>query len=222
MNKLKAIAFLLFVSLVSTPLMADSQSFKGVYIGVTGSALGGELDGKYTDSSAEVTKGTGGFVESPIYGLDLGYNLALGDSMVVGFGYHWTPGDAVIGNADDFNDAADIKLTAEEFTTMYIQPMIAVNEHSAVFFKYGEAKADLKVTGDFTGTSPSELSGTTTSVGTISKFASGMYMQVEAGVTDYDTITVNDIGNAGNNNSKGDAQADPSVAYGTVTVGYNF
>ena len=49
-----------------------------------------------------------------------------------------------------------------------------------------------------------------------------MYMQVEAGLTEYDTISVKDIGNAGNNGSKGDAEASPEVAYGTVTIGYNF
>jgi len=222
MNKLRTIVFLLFVSLVSTPSYAGSEDFGGVYIGVSGSAMGGELDGKYTDSSSEVTKGTGGFVESPIAGLDLGYNMALGESMVVGLGLSWTPGDATIGKADDFNDAADITLEASEFITYYIQPMIAVNEHSAIFIKYGEAEADLKVTGDFTGAASNDLSGTTTSVGTVSKFASGMYMQVEAGLTEYDTISVKDIGNAGNNGSKGDAEAEPSVAYGTVTIGYNF
>jgi hypothetical protein len=148
--------------------------------------------------------------------------MALGESMVVGLGLSWTPGDATIGKADDFNDAADITLEASEFITYYIQPMIAVNEHSAIFFKYGESEADLKVTGDFTGAASNDLSGTTTSVGTVSKFASGMYMQVEAGLTEYDTISVKDIGNAGNNGSKGDAEASPEVAYGTVTIGYNF
>mgnify|MGYP000900757182 CR=1 FL=1 len=100
MNKLRTIVFLLFVSLVSTPSYAGSEDFGGVYIGISGSAMGGELDGKYTDSSSEVTKGTGGFVESPIAGLDLGYNMALGESMVVGLGMSWTPGDAIIGKAD--------------------------------------------------------------------------------------------------------------------------
>jgi len=49
-----------------------------------------------------------------------------------------------------------------------------------------------------------------------------MYIQSEAGVTDYSTIKVTDVGSANENGLKGSAKADPSLAFGTITVGYKF
>ena len=45
-------------SLSATPLMADSSSFAGPYIGLQGSAIGVEMDGKHTDTTGSVTTGT--------------------------------------------------------------------------------------------------------------------------------------------------------------------
>ena len=86
-------------------------------------------------------------------------------------------------------------------------------------------EADLKTSGNFASAS-SSLSGTTVAFGSATHFASGMYIQTEVGNTDYDKITVTDIGNAAGDaddaTGKGDAEADPSIAYGRITLGYKF
>ena len=225
MNKLrKMITGAIAIVFASTaPLMAGSDDFAGPFIAVSAGSIGAELDGKYTDGDGTITKGTGGRI-AQVGTIELGYSLPLGESFFVSVGATYTPGEAEISKADDAADAADITIKAEEFYSYYISPSVSVTENSAVFFKYGEAEADLKVTGNFTGTAPSELSGTTMSLGTKTMFPSGLFFSAEAGVSEYDNIKVTDIGTADSDpgGQKGDAEADPSIAFGLFTVGYKF
>ena len=71
MTKLKTLLFAVIFGFATTPLMADSSDFSGPYIGVQATAMGVELDGKYTDNDSVETKGTGGKV-LPIVGGDIG------------------------------------------------------------------------------------------------------------------------------------------------------
>jgi opacity protein-like surface antigen len=223
MNKLKKLiaGFIAITFLSVTPLIAGSGDFAGPFIQVSAKSIGVELDGHYTDADGVITKGTGGAI-AQVGAIDLGYSIPLGDSFLIGIGVSHTPGEADIGKADDAANAADITIKAEEFYTYYIQPTISVSENSAVFVKIGESEADLKITGDFTGTKSSELSGTTYSLGTKTMFSSGMYFSAEAGYSDYDNIFVNDIGTADDNGTTGDAKADPSSAFGQFSIGYKF
>ena len=204
----------------SVSAQADSQNARGLYFGVSGSAMGVELDGSYTDAKGVITKGKGGAIESTP-AIDLGYNWAMGDRFYVGFGLSHTPGKANIGKADDAADAADITLEADNFMNYYIAPALMVSESTSLFVKWGQSKADLKVTGNFTGAAANELSGDSLSFGSSTFFSSGMYISTEAGMTDYDKITVKDIGNASDAGT-GDASASPTLAFGTVTIGYKF
>ena len=225
MNKLgKMITGAIAIAFASTtPLMAGSDDFAGPYIAVSAGSIGAELDGQYTDNESNVTTGTGGRI-AQVGSVEIGYSLPLGDSFFVSVGASMTPGEAEISKADDAADAADITIKAKDFLSYYIAPSISVSENSAVFVKYGSAEADLNVTGNYTGTAPNELKGETMAIGTKTMFPSGLFFSAEAGVTEYDKITVNDIGNAdtGGNGVTGDATADPSIAYGAFTVGYKF
>ena len=235
MNKLKKlIAGVIAMTFVSaTPLIAGSGDFAGPFVQVSAKSIGAELDGQYTDGDGTITKGTGGSI-AQVGSIDVGYSIPLSDTFLVGVGVSYTPGEAEISKADDAADAADITIKAEEFYTYYIQPTISVSENSAVFLKIGSSEADLKVTGDYSGTASNSLSGETFSLGTKTMFSSGMYFSAEAGFSEYDNIQVNDIGNAdsacnqngGNgcpsNGTKGDAKADPSTAFGQFSIGYKF
>jgi hypothetical protein len=222
MNKIqKLIASAIAMTLVSvTPLVAGSGDFAGPFVQVSAKSIGVELDGQYTDNQSNVTKGTGGSI-AQVAAIDIGYSIPLSDTFLIGIGVSHTPGSAEISKADDAADAADITINAEDFFTVYIQPTISVSENSAVFLKLGQSEADLKVTGNFTGTASSELSGQTFAIGTKTMFSSGMYFSAEAGYSDYDNIQVNDIGNA-NTLGTGDAKADPSTAFGQFSIGYKF
>ena len=235
MNKLnKMIASAIAIAFLSvTPLSAGSGDFAGPFVQVSATSIGAELDGQYTDNEGNITKGTGGSI-AQVGTVDVGYSIPLSDTFLIGIGISHTPGEAEISKADDAADAADITIKAEEFYTYYLQPTISVSENSAVFLKIGASEADLKVTGDYSGTASSELSGEIFSLGTKTMFSSGMYFSAEAGFAEYDNIHVNDIGNAdsacnqngGNgcasNGTTGDAKADPSTAFGQFSIGYKF
>ena len=230
MNKLnKLITGVIAITFASvTPLVAGSGDFSGPFIQVSAKSIGAELDGQYTDNEGNITKGTGGSI-AQVGAVDVGYSIPLSDSFLIGIGVSHTPGEANISKADDAADAADITIKAEDFYTYYIQPTISVSENSAVFVKLGKSDADLKITGDYTGTASSELSGNSYSLGTKTMFSSGMYFSAEAGYSDYDNIFVNDIGNVDTANERGssngvtgDAKADPSTAFGQFSVGYKF
>ena len=113
--------------------------------------------------------------------------------------------------------------SASDFETYYIAPSIAVSESSALYIKLGSSTADVAATGDFTGTSSKELDGDLYAFGSTTMFPSGIFVKAEAGIIEYDNIFVNDIGTADENGTvKGDVNADPSMAYGGVTLGYKF
>ncbi len=220
-NILKVVYTTIAMACLSTSSFADSGNFSGFYAAVGGSAAGAELDGSYTSNEGVVSKGTGGKIAT-VGALDLGYNFALGSTMFVSLGGSWTPGEVTVGKADDAANAADVTLKADEFITLYIQPSMMVSDNTALFAKLGHSEADLKVTGDFTGSASSTLEGHTVSFGSKTVFASGAYIQSEAGITEYDGIVVNDIGTTNQNGKTGSAKADPSLAFGTITVGYKF
>tara|TARA_B110001452_G_scaffold147964_1_gene123183 strand:- start:293 stop:961 length:669 start_codon:yes stop_codon:yes gene_type:complete len=220
-NIMKVVYTAIAMACLTTSSFADSGNFNGFYVGISGSAMGAELDGSYTSNEGVVDKGTGGKIAN-VGSLDAGYNVALGSSMFVSFGASYTPGEAKLGKADDAADAADINIKADNFYTYYIQPSFMVSDNTAVFVKVGHSEADVKISGDFTGTSTNSMDGDTVAFGSKTVFGSGMYIQSEAGITEYSNISVTDVGSANENGLKGSAKADPSIAFGTVTLGYKF
>lgn len=213
---------MLVASMTTTPLIAGSSDIAGPYVAVQGVSLGVEFDGSYTDSDSVVTKGSGGKI-AQVAGIEIGYSIPASDTFLIGIGASYYPGEADLAKADDAADAADITVKADEFYTFFVQPTISVTDNSAVFLKYGQSKADLKVSGDFTGTASNELDGETFALGTMTIFPTGLFMKTEAGFTEYDDISVNDIGTAADDDSaKGDVKATPEAAFGAVTIGFKF
>ena len=220
-NMIKIVYTTIAMACFSTTSFADAGNFNGFYVGISGSAMGAELDGSYTSNEGVVDKGTGGKIAN-VGSADIGYNMALGSTMFVSFGASYTPGEAKLGKADDAADAADINIKADKFYTYYIQPSFMVSDNTAVFVKFGQSEADVQITGDFTGTATKSMDGDTVSFGSKTVFGSGMYIQSEAGITEYSNISVTDVGSANENGKKGSAKADPSIAFGTLTLGYKF
>ena len=222
MNKLKTTLLALMFGVVTTPLVAGSSDHAGPFIAVQGQSAGVALNGSYIDSDLETTEGTGGKLVQ-IGSAEIGYNIPVGDLFFVTLGYGVSPGSAAISHADDAADAADVRVEASDFETYYIAPSIAVSESSALYIKLGSSTADVAATGDFTGTSSKELDGDLYAFGSTTMFPSGIFVKAEAGIIEYDNIFVNDIGTADENGTvKGDVNADPSMAYGGVTLGYKF
>ena len=224
MNKLKTmICSVLALACMSTsPLVAGSADFAGPYFAIQGNGIGVELDGKYTDSDGTVTNGAGGKALNWA-GVDIGYNIPLGDVFFIAVGASYTPGEGEISKHDDAADAADVVVKAKEFYNYYIMPSFAITDSSAIYIKVGQAEADLNITGDFTGTATSSIDGDLIAIGLRTILPGGLFFQSEAGQTEYDSITINDIGTAADDDSgKGDVKADPTFMYGSFSIGIKF
>ena len=141
--------------------------------------------------------------------------------MFINIGVSLNPGDAKFdvdsgGSANTNN--TDVTLELGDLVTFYIAPGFSISENSALYIKYGQTEADLQVTGDVTKLT--SLDGTTIAIGTIGQHESGMYFQTEAGITEYDNLTLTGLGTyIATTNS---ATADPTVAYGQVSMGFRF
>ena len=220
-----AIAFLVTLGL-ATPSLAGSSTFTGIYGAVKGSMAGASFDGTHTDNDGQVTKGQGGGI-SPVFGVEAGFNLPLGDVFFIGLGGTWNTGKATLGYADDANaqsDRGDAKLSIQDLTTIYIQPSISIFDNSAIYVKYAESDVELTATGNAVATAPpSSISGTTYAIGTMTMADNGIFVKTEAGATDWDqfTMTVNGTKQEGTA-STSNVEANPLMAFGSVSIGYKF
>jgi|TARA_B110000438_G_scaffold291716_1_gene329055 opacity protein-like surface antigen len=220
MSKLKTLFLALVISAVTMPVMAGSGDFAGPYIGVQSSAVGVELDGSTNDAQTNVTSSSAGKF-AIIVGAELGYALPLGEDLLIDVGVMYTDGEAKIsGTSDDGGTTNDVTIEFSELTEYYIAPTVALSDTSSVYFKYGQSEAKTKVTGDVT--EPSDLSGTTYAIGSRTVLSSGIYLRTEAGYTEYDKISLKGKGTTGGISTTTDVSADPTIAFGRVSVGFKF
>jgi hypothetical protein len=217
-----ALGFLTSVTTVSS--FADgADSHSGIYFGVTGSAIGIEMDGKEsvaTDANnANSTTGTAGKF-ALIGGGELGYSFAMGDTFLIDLGYSMVPGEAKLkaDSSDTTDDVTDATMTIDNYQTFYIAPTFAVTDSAALYFKLGYTEADVAVTGDIS--KPADLEGTTFGIGSRTQFGSGLYVRTEAGYTEFDAIKATGLGT--NIATTTSYNADPTAAYGAVTLGFKF
>ena len=210
-------AGVVLATMAAPAAMAGSSDFAGLFVGVQGSVNGMELDGKHTDQSSETQTGSGGEF-AMVAGIEAGFNIPLGDSFFLGVGGMWIPIDASF-DANDNDNNADVTLTSSSHFTYYIQPSISVYDNSAIYLKLGVSEADLTSSGDVTG-QPNNLEGSTLAIGTTTLFGDGggLYMRTEAGYHEYDHIKLTGVGGS----STAILEGDPTVAYGSVSLGIQF
>jgi len=87
--------------------------------------------------------------------------------------------------------------------------------------KIGISQAGLDCAGNISSPScnnEGDLDGRTYAVGTKTKFASGIYIQTEAGATGFESVRITNIGGS----SAATLHARPTVAYGAVAIGFQF
>ena len=219
MNKLlKLSAIALLAS--STSLMAQSKSFEGASIGLFGSMIGAEVDGKVTDSNSAVSTGSIGKV-TPVAGLDASYTFATGSNGFFGIGATYLAGEAEfgLGNADSVETGAkNFKGKIKDHYTVYIQPGYAVSKDSAVYGKLSYNHADFNVSNAVK--QPGNLEGWGAGVGLKTFLTSNTFVQAEASYTEYDTLTATKTATGGTGLVT--ASGTPAIAAGTITIGYKF
>jgi len=234
-TKLSTYAIALLLSCgFSSPLMAGSSDFSGIYGALFGSAGGAEIDGTHTaqDTTATVGDVTQGQVGGifPIGGYEVGFNLPLGDMFFLGVGHSWVQGGSVTlargtdtntqktenKSTDIHNAQGNFHLTAKGLQSVYIQPSLSIFDNAAIYAKIGRTVADLELHGDATGT-PNNLTGDTWGVGTIAMSPAGLFVKTEGSFTSFKDINI--VGVGGSNSL---VEGNPDVVQGTVAIGFKF
>jgi len=230
MNKLSKIVGTVCISLMGSigSANADASAFTGAYVAVTGSAIGMAMDGTRTKTvdTYKTTKGAIGMV-SPAVGAEVGFSYPLTDMFFITAGGSYQPFDANV-NAKGVDNGRNVKLETSDIMSLFIEPSFNVTENSAFFIKIGHSDSDVNVTGtDVEAEKSYDISGTTIAIGTKTIADNGMFLKTEAGMTDYDSITLTGISEEANDTTAeitygSSIKADVEVAYGQVTVGYKF
>jgi len=231
MKKIKAIlCSIVFASMTSfSPLSADSSDFAGLYFGLQSSAVGVELDGSHAaneqsdDTTITSTGAIGKF--AIIGGAEAGYAIPLGDTFMLDIGASLIGGAASFStDTDDGASSSSDKVTfeADDFTTVYIAPTIAVGDQASIYLKLGVVDAETSVTGDVN--KPGDLQGTLVGIGSRTLLNNSLFIRTEAGMIDFDQISTKGKGTSGQKgiSTSTEVKADPTMAYGSVSVGVKF
>jgi hypothetical protein len=217
-NKICSYAIALLVSVgFSSPSLAGSSDFSGVWVAAHAEMNVVAISGTFTDTDGQSSRGVAGGY-APTAGYEFGFNVPLGDTFFVTLGYSQVGGNSgEIAKADPAvgtNDA-EVRLFASSPETYYIAPSISIFDNSAVYFKVGEYTADLKAVGNVTG-KPNNLQGTLWGIGTTSIANNGLFFKTEAGAIQFDQFKVIGIGGSGGGGTGTNTiEGDPLVGYGT-------
>ena len=229
MNKLKTILFAvcsLVLVTVGTSVKADSSNFAGPYIGLTASGYGIEADSTSNSgtTSETIASTTSDAIQigkvAAVVGIELGYALPLGSAFLIDIGGTYHSGEAKIDHDGGDNGTAAVSFTVDDLVTFYIAPSLVLSDTSSLYVKVGLSEADTGVTGDIT--TPARLSGTQWAIGTRTVLDSGIFIRTEAGYTDYNGISAHGKGSSGGIASSTSYSAEPTVAFGTVSLGFRF
>lgn len=216
MNKLK-LTLCTLVAIFGFTNVSNAVSLNGVYLEASSSAVGVAIDGNATDTGSNSTTvgSVGKTAVTASYGL--GYMTDRSRKMGLDFGYMWTPGEAKISRTSD-GSGSDVTFEISDSTDYYVAPMINITEDASLYLKFGWTESDVKTTGDVKKIT--SMDGTTVAVGTIMSWGSNLYIRTEAGMTEYDSLTSQGLGNTiGTDES---VTANPEVNYGKIAIGYKF
>jgi len=202
---------------------ADSSNFAGPYIGLSISGYGVGVDGNSRSTSLN-SGGTDNDVQvgkvAAVSGGEIGYAVPLGGSFLLDVGASMLTGEAQLDYiSDDVGSVmADVALTIDDLITYYIAPTLVLSDTSSLFIKVGLSEADIGVKGNIT--TPGNLSGTTWGIGTRTVLESGIFIRSEAGYTEYNGISSH--GKSGGQATTTSYSAEPTTAYGKISMGFRF
>ena len=202
---------------------ADSSNFAGPYVGLSieGYGVGADGNSKSTDMNSG---GTDNNVQvgkvAAVSGGEIGYAIPVGGSFLLDVGISALYGEAQLDyQSDDPGSVmADVALKIDDLYTYYIAPTLVLSDTSSLFIKVGLSEADIGVKGNIT--TPGNLSGTTWGIGTRTVLESGVFIRSEAGYTEYNGISAH--GNGTNQAADTTYSAEPTTAYGKISMGFRF
>ena len=238
MNKLKTTLFAacsLVLVTIGTSVKADSSNFAGPYIGISASGYGMQIAGEAKTSPTvagvkEIAQVSLGQV-APVTGFEVGYAIPIGSAFLIDIGASMFQGEAKLEYHHDQQAPStcagcttgtvgpkNVSFTIDDLVNYYIAPTLVLSDTSSLYVKVGLTEADIGVSGDIT--TPSNLSGTTWALGTRTVLESGIFIKTEAGYTDYNEISAHGQGN--NIDSDNRYSTKPTIAFGTVALGFRF
>ena len=217
-----------------TTALSDSSNFAGPYIGITASGYGIQMDGEAnatSGGSTEIDNVSLGQV-APVSGIELCYAIPIGSAFLIDIGASMFQGEAKLeyhhdqltasGNAElpatTTGGTKAVSFKIDNLVNYYLAPTLVLSDTSSLYLKVGLTEADVTVSGDIT--SPANLSGTTWALGTRTVLESGIFIKTEAGYTDYNEISAHGKGN--NIDSANRYSTKPTIAFGTVALGFRF
>jgi hypothetical protein len=220
----------LLASVAATPAFSQAKNFAGPSIAISGAFNSGDVKGT---AQTDTENASSNFGKSNIIpGIDLSYGIPIDNNFLVNIGATYDLSKSTLADArasldpdeDDEtpNETYTTKLTIKDHYSFYIQPTYLVSNASAIFAKlsYNFAKGSYTETGtDLTPTSftvSRNIEGFGYGIGLKSLLNNNLYVQVEAGIDEYDKESATDSGNAIT------YTIDPKVVTGKISIGYKF
>lgn len=226
MNKLKTILVAtcsLVLVTVATFAKADSSNFAGPYIGLTASGYGIGLSGQ-SNSKADDLEGSTDDIQvgkvAAVVGGEIGYALPVGSAFLLDVGAAFYSGEMMLRHDGQQHGDAQRRVVfkVDDLVTFYVAPTLVLSDTSSLYVKVGLTEADIGVEGNVS--TPGDLSGTTWAIGTRTVLNSGIFIRTEAGYTDYNGISVHGTGSGIPTTTS--YSADPTIAFGSVSLGFRF
>jgi hypothetical protein len=227
-NKITTLCFTvaMLATTAATPALSQSKNFAGPSISLSGAFVAGDVRTTADDGTESASSDVG--KSSIIPGVDLSYGIPLDNNFLLNLGATYdlskTNLGTAIANLED--NAGDLqtyteKVTIKDHFSLYIQPTYAFSSSSAVFGKlsYNFAKGSLTETstdGPTSFTLSRNIEGFGYGVGLKSLLTNNLYVQVEAGIDEYDKTTGTDTSNSTTYTFK------PKVVTGKMNIGYKF
>jgi len=233
MNKLKTMLCAVFTLLLVNTAQADSGNMAGPYIGFQLTAAGISMDGT-SNAGAVNTTGTDANAAgqssddvnigkaAAIAGWEIGYAVPVGSWLLLDIGASYLSGEAKIeALTDDIAAKGNASFSVDDVRTYYIAPTIALSDTASFYVKIGLSEADVGVTGDIT--TPADLSGRNLAMGTRMVLDSGIFIRTEAGMVEYNGISAHGKAEATNAiPTTTSYSAEPTIAYGSISMGMRF
>ena len=195
---------------------AHAASLSGLYIELGTSAVGTEMDGSYSDDDSDISYGqVGKTAVTGSYGI--GFMTSRDRPFSLDLGWAASPGSAKLNTTSD-NTGSDVSIELSDMTELYITAMANITEDASVYFKLGRSEVDTTVSS--TVTDPGDFSGDTVALGTVMSWGSNMYIRTEAGITDWDNVTITGSGSGVGTDES--ITIDPTSHYGKIAIGFKF
>ena len=195
---------------------ANAGSLSGLYFELGTSAVGVEMDGGYNDDDGDISYGqVGKTAVTGSYGI--GFMTSRDRPFGLDLGWAASPGSAKLNTTSD-NTGSDVSIELSDMTELYITAMANITEDASVYFKLGRSEVDTTVSS--TVKDPGDFSGNTVALGTVMSWGSNMYIRTEAGITDWDNVTITGSGSGVGTDES--ITIDPTSHYGKIAIGFKF